>query len=1101
MTDTSTIMPRAVAGNPMHRIILLCSLLLAAMTCSCGSVPMGNAGAPRAVRGVLDLSGWDLARMGPVELAGEWGFRWNSFDDPDAPPTAEMKRFITVPGTWNGYLQEGKRLSGHGFATYRLRVRIANPGTPLALNLPAESTAFRLFIDGREVASAGVPGMTEETSEPAYRPMVVDFVPHGDVISIVMHISNFHYRKGGVRRSILLGVKETITALHEEDMNFTLFLFGSLIMMGLYHLALFALRRNDPSPLFFGLMCLAFALRAIATNDYYIVTLFPGIPFDLVIKMEYLSIYLAVPIFGIFFYSLYPQEIPRSGLIALLAVCAPFILLAAVAPPAIFTYSMPPFQAIVLMYIAYCTYLLVLAMKRRRDGALIFIVTFVVIALTAVNDILSSNIIVATRYMLPFAFMFFIFAQAFLLSRRFAGAFTSVERLSAEVQEKNAELTRLDATKDEFLANTSHELKTPLNGIIGIAESLVDGAAGPLNEVQSENLRMISSSGKRLATLVNDLLDVSRLKNQEVILHRGAVDLWQAAEIVISISKPLVAAKGLLLVNDIPQNIPMVLGDENRIQQILHNLIGNAIKFTASGSVTVTASSPGAGGDGFVTVSVSDTGIGIPGDRHEGIFRSFEQADGSIEREFGGTGLGLTITKSLVELHDGRIWVVSEQGKGSTFSFTLPVYTPGSGAAENAGEGFARRDAVARREEVPQSSIVSGVLLDESREPALIGFHRRKARGGDRPVVLAVDDDPVNLQVVINYLEQEGYRVLPALSGYDALEMIKEEVPDIILLDLMMPKMSGYEAARRIRNEHSSDRVPIVFLTARDRPDDLEKGFECGGNDYITKPFSRGELIARVGFHVAMRRAIRENSELRALERELEMVRRMRRTAPNEGVPLSPHYQISVLFMPSERIGGDFHDFHLYDDDKLLAILSNVSGHGVTAAYIASMIGIVFRSVKNKYFDPGMMLGDMSAILSDIIENHFISARAVWIDPEAMILTGASAGQTPILLYGRQRGELRKITPRGRVIGMTREENFDSERITYESGDRVVLFTDGITDVHGGGESGAFGGRRLESFVMKHRDLPVQEFTDRLSRELTEWAGGNPSLKDDITVI
>jgi two-component system, sensor histidine kinase ChiS len=1089
----------------MRRIILVCSLVAAVLSASCGSAPGGAPDAPRAVGGVLDLSKWDLAVKGPVELSGEWEFRWNSFSDPGTVPSDDLTGHIAVPGTWNGHLHEGRRLPGHGFATYRLRVKTSNRGVPLALNIPAESTAFRLFIDGREVAAAGVPGMTGETSVPKYRPQVVDFVPAGDMIPIVIHISNFHYRKGGVRRSILLGDRGTIMGLHDEDMNFTLFLFGSLVMMGLYHLALFALRRNDRSPLFFGLMCLAFALRAASTNDYYIVTLIPNIPFDLVIKMEYLSIYLAVPVFGLFFYSLYPEEFPRKGLVAFLAVSAPFILLVIVAPPAIFTYSMPPYQAIIMLYIAYCTYLLVLALKRRRDGALIFVITFVVIALASINDILSSNIIVPSRYLLPFAFLFFIFAQAFLLSRRFAGAFASVERLSAVVQEKNAELTRLDATKDEFLANTSHELKTPLNGIIGIAQSLVDGVAGPMNEVQSENLRMISSSGKRLASLVNDLLDVSRLKNRDISLQRSAIDIWQASEIVISISRPLVAAKGLLLVNDIPQSTPMILGDENRIHQILHNLIGNAIKFTPSGSVTVSASGPVAAGAGFVTVSVSDTGIGIPGDRQGDIFRSFEQADGSIEREYGGTGLGLTITKSLVELHGGRIWVESEKGKGATFSFTLPVYTPGGEAVDD--ERTVRHPEAGREE--PAASIISNVLFDESREPALLGYHRRKTRDGGRQVVLAVDDDPVNLQVVINYLEQEGYRVLPALSGYDALEMIREETPDIILMDLMMPKMSGYEAARRIRSEHSLDRVPIVFLTARDRPGDLEKGFAAGGNDYITKPFGRGELVARVGFHVAMRNAIRENSELRALEKELEILGSMRRAGAAEGVPVSPHFQVSVLYRPTERIGGDFFDFHLYDDDKLLAILSNVSGHGMLAAYIASMIRIVFRSVKNKYFDPGLVLGDMSGILMDIIENHFISARAVWIDPDARVFTCASAGRTPILLYGRNRGDLRRIRPRGRAIGMIREENFESERIGYEPGDRIVLFTDGITEARGAGDDGTggvgesrpFGEHRLESFITEHRDLSVEEFTVRLSAELDAWAGGTPSQNDDITVM
>jgi signal transduction histidine kinase len=235
-----------------------------------------------------------------------------------------------------------------------------------------------------------------------------------------------------------------------------------------------------------------------------------------------------------------------------------------------------------------------------------------------------------------------------------------------EAKSREEALKRVDRLKDEFLANTSHELRTPLNGIIGLSESLYDNINEP---EQLEDLSMIISSGKRLASLVNDILDFSKLRNFDIELQRKPIDLYSIAEIILRINKPLVSGKKLELINKVPVDLAAIDGDENRLQQILNNLIGNAIKFTETGSVTVSAQKK----NQDIQVSVSDTGIGIPESKKEVIFHEFQQADGSISREFAGTGLGLSISKHLVELHGGKMWLESEVSKGSSFIFTLPV--------------------------------------------------------------------------------------------------------------------------------------------------------------------------------------------------------------------------------------------------------------------------------------------------------------------------------------------------------------------------------------------------------------------------------------------
>jgi len=234
----------------------------------------------------------------------------------------------------------------------------------------------------------------------------------------------------------------------------------------------------------------------------------------------------------------------------------------------------------------------------------------------------------------------------------------------------NERLRQVDRLKDEFLANTSHELRTPLNGIIGIAESLVKGVTGTLPDITVANLRMVALSGKRLSSLVDDILDYSRLKEKDLHLQLSPLDMRSLTDVVLTLSRPLIVGKNLELRNEISPDTPFVYGDENRLQQIMHNLVGNAIKFTQRGGIKVLIyqSSPT-----HWAMEVEDTGVGISKEAQNYIFEPFRQVDNAIVRENRGTGLGLSITKQLVELMDGEINLQSEVGRGSTFTVTLPI--------------------------------------------------------------------------------------------------------------------------------------------------------------------------------------------------------------------------------------------------------------------------------------------------------------------------------------------------------------------------------------------------------------------------------------------
>lgn len=421
----------------------------------------------------------------------------------------------------------------------------------------------------------------------------------------------------------------------------------------------------------------------------------------------------------------------------------------------------------------------------------------------------------------------------------------------AEQERKTAQrLREVDRLKDEFLANTSHELRTPLNGIIGLAETLLDGNMGPITEEAKTNLELIVSSGKRLSTLVNDILDFSQLKNSTLQLNRKAVDSQALVQVVVSLLRPLADRKNLSIENLIPDDIPLIDADEVRLQQVFYNLINNALKFSHAGGVKITAHII----HSLVEFEISDTGVGIPDAKLNRIFESFEQVDGSVERAFSGSGLGLAITQRLVNLHGGRIKITSVVNRGTRVSVTMPVAT--GVQAENLEKSRTRgRVLESRRHSAAQKGVpqLSNTQLNE-------GVH-----------ILVVDDEPINRRILVSLLLAENFRLTEADDGPTALKILEMHRDiDMVLLDIMMPRMSGYEVCRHIREKKSVHELPVIILTAKNQQEDLVCGFESGANDYLVKPVAKTELVSRVRTHLSLLHANR-NLEKKVQERTQEL--------------------------------------------------------------------------------------------------------------------------------------------------------------------------------------------------------------------------------------
>ncbi|MDR0842474.1 MAG: diguanylate cyclase [Acidobacteriota bacterium] len=536
-----------------------------------------------------------------------------------------------------------------------------------------------------------------------------------------------------------------------------------------------------------------------------------------------------------------------------------------------------------------------------------------------------------------------------LMSEKIRSLIGEMKKYAAKLEEKNEYLNRLNELKDEFLANTSHELRTPINGIIGIVESMVDGATGPLSGEQKYNLVIVANSGKRLSHMINDIMDFTKLKNREIELQIKPVDLKTIVGTVLVLSKSLVKGKELALVNELDGELPAVDADENRIQQILYNLIGNAIKFTEKGTVSVSAKVVG----GMVAVTVADTGIGIPEGKFARIFESFEQVDGSTAREYGGTGLGLSITKKLIELHGGTIGVESKMGEGSRFTFTIPVSSakPEDIAASKASRSILDIEAFAADE----------VAAEHAQTVAV---------GADAPRILVVDDEPVNIQVLNNLLSIRNYAVTKAYSGTDALDLIEkgEEKFDLILLDVMMPKMSGYDVCRHLREKYSMFQLPILLLTAKNQVQDVVLGFQSGANDYVQKPFDKDELLARVRTLLSLKRAVSSAIETEKQFENEKQKRVFEETLRNVTRAITSTLDLKevlgkILEAMSQFISFDKSAVLLSEGDDFVVKASN----GYDPAQVAE--GAKVDIIKDKFINKIVLSRD--AVISNDLETRF----------------------------------------------------------------------------------------------------------------------------------
>ncbi|HTI90316.1 MAG TPA: response regulator [Puia sp.] len=750
---------------------------------------------PIAKKGILDLRKANLFSK-PLSLNGEWGFYWNRLLPPDSL-SAVAPAYVPYPVLWKEIAPNGQKIPSQGYATYTLTVLLPSPRPRIGLEVPDAYCSFKLFVNGIVQAQNGQPATTRENARPFWVTRTLVLPPgESDTLVMVMQIANFWHARGGPYKDILLGDKDELILKKYRDSAYDFLLAGCMFMGGLFFLGLFVFGRHDKTILYFALFCIVFSYRMVGTNHYALHSLFANLDWFVTIRMEYLTLSVAMAFFCLYTKNLYPDDAHPAINRILVWFCILYSATVLFTPTIVFTHFLIIFLGVMFFCIAYSMYVYLQAALHHRSGSVFALLsTTVMLLIGMLMNLHYFGIIPDLRIILFICYISFFFLQSLALSHRFAHTFRQATFLAQQGLR----------AKSEFLSTMSHEIRTPLNAVIGMTHLLLRNR--PRTD-QEEDLGVLLFSATNLLSIVNNILDYNKIEEGKIGFEQIPFDLSAIARNIVAGLKNAADEKGIALLIDIdPKLDKRLVGDPTRTSQVINNLVHNAIKFTQTGSVHLSLAVDSVWPDSIkVTVKVKDTGIGIAPDKQQMIFDRFTQADSSTSRSYGGTGLGLAISRKILELQGVILQLSSEPGKGSCFYFTqsFPISTEVVGEARD-------------------------LLPANGQEKTLTGIN-----------ILLVEDNPLNVLVAQTMLENNGAIVDVATNGEEALDRLDSTRHQLILMDLHMPVMDGYEATTLLRKR--GETLPIIALTASTPKEVESEAFEAGLNDVVVKPFSPEEL-------------------------------------------------------------------------------------------------------------------------------------------------------------------------------------------------------------------------------------------------------------------
>jgi signal transduction histidine kinase len=629
-----------------------------------------NKVSPVIDKGVLNLTKYPLDKHTIYSLKGEWKFYPSQFLISDS--ISQSLTYLKVPGSWNEALPETSFFTkGTGYGTYALRVWLPKKAPRLAINYMTVSTAMEIWLNGKKIAAAGKPGKTEVTSIPEFSTGHVSFDADTDTLDIFVHISNFHYIKGGLWDTFSLGSEDAISThtFYEGIKDF--FLIGALLLISLYFITMYFVSSFLDTPLYFGFVAILMVIRIFFTGNYYY-TLFLNLPFESVIRIEFLSFYWCIPAFTMFSRRLFPLQISLRVTYQVLLISSVFTFLVLFLPTRFISYTAIPFQIFLIFYLCVGFYYYMKAFREKQDGSTLFLVGFIVLFLVVVNDILYSNNLIYTANLFYAGIIVFIFALAMAISKIFVSAFIRLEfsnreliKKAEEIENKNQQLVQLNEELDAFVYRTSHDLRSPISSLLGLIEL---GKYSTSIEELKTYAGMGIKSLRRMDKIINDIISFS--KNTHLNISSAEIQFAAIIEDVFEYYSSPDNRRVIQKSYSVEQDCPLY-SDTTRLTYILGSLVSNATQYADFQKAEPFVKIKIHVSKNIATIECEDNGQGIETDAINKVFDMFYRGSESST----GAGLGLYIVKETIKKMNGSITLQSEFGQGTLIKVMIPNMT------------------------------------------------------------------------------------------------------------------------------------------------------------------------------------------------------------------------------------------------------------------------------------------------------------------------------------------------------------------------------------------------------------------------------------------
>lgn len=691
-------------------------MILMTALASCRGDLSQQLSSPSLQKGSIDLTAWDFSEQGRLDLNGQWAMYWRQFVAPQILTSEQItsaELYMDLPHKWNSNTIDGKQLPGHGFATYAASVKVPPNKGHYGLKLQAVATSYQLWVNGQLITEVGAVADTAEQASPRFFPQVLELPEANGEYQIVFHVANFVQRNGGIFYSVEFG---TLDALRDErirNISFDVFLFGSLLITALYHLALFFLRPSEKSVLYFGLLCLGIAARGMLTGEQYVMHVFPGTDFFLLNKVAYISHYVCIPLFVLYMTSVFPLDF--SSRLCRLSVWlgGGFSIVAIVFELNVYSQLNVYYQVITLITCFYVVYCMAKVAKNRRRHALVAILGLLVLILSTGNDLLNSNEFILTGHYVPFGVFVFVFSQSFMLSVRFSGALAMVENLSTTLQEKvedrtaqlQSTLQSLESKHQELqnaqgqlvqaekmvsigtlVSGVAHEVNNPINFVSLSAHNLrsdIDKHKHFLQDLLEdepqilqiinghfggfeEKLREIDDGSERVKTIVTDLRALSRTDEGTKISIRPTIGIDSTLRLIRTKFK-----NDVKFVSNFVADLELECWP-TKLNQVFMNILVNGCQAIVQdqtkdgpGRIEITTTTQ----MNWFIIRFVDNGCGMDEQTRLQMFDPFF----STKTVGDGTGMGMAISYGIIEQHGGSIEVESTPRVGTIISIRLPL--------------------------------------------------------------------------------------------------------------------------------------------------------------------------------------------------------------------------------------------------------------------------------------------------------------------------------------------------------------------------------------------------------------------------------------------